>query len=302
MPKINNLILELNSACNSRCLYCYLPQHKDTGQGTLEYFKKKLDKYAGQGIQNVDLTGGEPTLYKDLLELVSYAKHLRYPNLTLVSNGKLVSSRRYCAELLRAGITRFVFCLDGTDDEMCDKISGAQDSYTLVDKAIKNIKDLNKSCEVCVTCVVNSLNYKYIPQIVAKAKKSGVDLMNIQHILPYVKDKRVKCRRLPAGIIIPYARSFPYVAKALRKYGPGLRINVHFIPYCYLPGFEKYLEQESCKHDRLVVHYKGFEYNIGKHLQKGCVKIAKCRKCPYTKKCPGFFKSYKKELGIKELL
>lgn len=302
MAKINNLILELNSACNNQCIYCYLPEHKDFGEGSLTFFKDKLKKYSKKGIKNIDLTGGEPALYKDLIEIIAYAKKLGYPNRTLVSNGKRLAYENYCQRLVAAGINRFVFCLDGPNDKIFDKVTKAKGSYSLVAQAIKNIKKINKKIEVCATIVVNVYNYRYIPEIIAQAEKLGVDFMNIQHILAYIKDKKIKCKRLPAKIIVPYKRSFPYVAKALKKYGKKFKINVHFIPFCYLPGFEEHLLKESLKFDRLAIHYNGFEYNIGKHVQKGCVKVKKCQKCPYNKYCLGFFESYKKELGIKELI
>ena len=68
-----------------------------------------------------------------------------------------------------------------------------------------------------------------------------------------------------------------------------------------MKGYEKYLLGESTKIDRHAVNYRGFSYNIGEHLLKGSVKTRKCGKCRYNDACVGFFDSYRKEFGIKEL-
>jgi MoaA/NifB/PqqE/SkfB family radical SAM enzyme len=302
IKKLNNLILELNSACNNSCIYCYLPKRNDPGQKAIPFFKKELQKYAKAGIKNLDFTGGEPTLFPKLVELVSLARQLGYQNRTLVSNGRRLAYLNYCREIITAGITRFVFCLDGPNNKIFEKISGVKDSYTQVVKAIKNIKKIDKKLEVAATVVINNYNYKQVPEIIGKAIKLGVDFINIQHLLPYIKAKNIPCRRLPKEVIVPYQDSYPFVTKAIKKHGKKIKINVHFVPFCYFEGFEKYLEQEALKFDRQIVHFKGFEYNIGEHLAKGCKKISKCKKCRYNSYCMGFFESYKKELGIKELI
>ena len=87
---------------------------------------------------------------------------------------------------------------------------------------------------------------------------------------------------------------------AVDKFGEKIKINVHFIPFCCLAGYEKCLLDEASKLDRYALNFKGFGYNIGEHLIKGAVKTERCRSCEHAPRCIGFFNSYKKELGIED--
>ncbi len=296
--KIQNLILEINSVCNNKCIYCYLPKLADRQKiNSNDYFKKNLLKFRKKNVESVDFTGGEPTLSDSLFELVKFAKDSGYRNRTLVTNGRMLAYEKYCQKILDSGINAVVLSFDGPNEKIADAVTGVQGSFRQVVKAIKNIKRLS-SIEIGATIVVNKISYKYIPETVRKLISLDVDFINIQFILPYIRDKKVPCRRLPSQVISSYRQSVPYIAKALEKYGSLIDIRVHFIPFCCMEGFEKYLLKEAVKLDRYVLNYMGFGYNIGEHLQEGALKTKKCKNCNYNDKCVGFFYSYSKELGI----
>lgn len=65
--------------CNSRCCYCNVWQEKKfRNVAELEYDEAKelIRQCYEAGIRYIDFTGGEPTLHKDLVRLVRYAKSL----------------------------------------------------------------------------------------------------------------------------------------------------------------------------------------------------------------------------------
>lgn len=299
--KIKNLILELNSACNNNCIYCYLPKSAERQKTNPDdYFKKNLLKFRKQNVESVDFTGGEPTLSHNLFELARFARDAGYFNRTLVTNGRMLAYKKFCEKLFESGINSVILSFDGPDEKIADAVTEVPGSFKQVVKAIKNLKKIG-SIKIGATIVVNKVGYKHIPKSVGKLISLDVDFINIQFILPYVKDREVPCQRLPSWVIPSYQESVPYVAKALERYGKVADIRVHFIPFCFMKGYEKYLLKEALKFDRYVLNYRGFGYNIGEHLQKGAVKTEKCKKCKYNNKCTGFFYSYKKELGIEEL-
>ena len=82
--------LQLHNVCNYTCSFCG-PRHRggDKRWGSLEESKTIIDKIANacQGSPFwVQLTGGEPTLMPDLLELLEYIKH-KGGYTSLISNG-----------------------------------------------------------------------------------------------------------------------------------------------------------------------------------------------------------------------
>lgn len=295
--KIKNLIIELNSICNNNCIYCYIPkEERRERKCDVQYIIKKMIEYKKKGVECIDFTGGEPTLYKRLKDIIAIAKKIGFKKKVLITNGRRLSNKEYCEKIINAGIDEVVISLDGQNKELAEAATRTPDSFKQLIKAIENIK--RKKLPFGSTIVITILNYKSIPLIIEKAIDLGSDFVNIQFLLPFVEDKNVPCRRLPKQIIPSYNEVLPYLKKGLDKYGNKKKIKVHFIPFCYMTGYEKYLDEECNKSDRMIINYKGYKYNMGEHLKKGSEKMSKCKKCEYEDKCNGIYSSYKKEFGI----
>ncbi len=296
--QINNLILELNADCNSNCIYCYLLERKGSDDHSIRYFKSMLLDLSHRGIRNVDFTGGEPTLYRQLPELIAYASHLGYQNRTLVTNGRMLSYREYLERLKSSGLNRAVVSLDGHNAKTAEAITRSPGSFAQTQKAFRNLKKLGITTGA--TVVINKLNYRHIGAVMKKAIDLKADFLNIQFMLPHVLDRKVSSRRLSSSIIPKYSEVRPYITKALKEHEAGIKTNIHFIPFCQLKGFERFLDMEAQKDDRYALNYRGFGYNIGEHLKKGAIKGECCKNCRYNKRCIGFFISYARELGVEK--
>lgn len=67
-----NSCLELTYLCNEKCRHCYLDDQKantETGVLRFDAWKKVIDEIADMGCMNVLVTGGEPTLHPDFLQI-----------------------------------------------------------------------------------------------------------------------------------------------------------------------------------------------------------------------------------------
>lgn len=85
--KINLHILEL---CNYKCEHCFA--HFDSQKLLTE---KEWEKIVDNCIENTDveefnIAGGEPLLYKDLMKLVRYI-HKKGKLISIITNGSLIS-------------------------------------------------------------------------------------------------------------------------------------------------------------------------------------------------------------------
>lgn len=93
MSKLTKRVeLNLGYYCNIQCRFCYYlnsveARRKDKNL-TTEQAKSKLRTMLKGGIKEVEFTGGEPTIRRDLFELVSYAKELGFNNLHIVRVSK----------------------------------------------------------------------------------------------------------------------------------------------------------------------------------------------------------------------
>ena len=160
-----HLVLELNSSCNNNCIYCYIPKGiSDESNCKKKVFLDAMRKYSE--INNIEFTGGEPTLCPYLTGLVRVARERGITNRTLVTNGRRLSSLKYARNLISSGINRVVIPLDGHTSDIAESITRVPGSFNQVVAAARLIKSMN--IELGLTIVVNAFNYRNIPEIVAK--------------------------------------------------------------------------------------------------------------------------------------
>src|SRR5215211_4417695 len=99
-------VIEVNTACNLDCPICFADSgHQPDGYAiTLEQCASMLDAFvAAEGEPEVVMfSGGEPTIHKNILDMVDLALERPINAINLNTNGiRLASDRRFVAELGR---------------------------------------------------------------------------------------------------------------------------------------------------------------------------------------------------------
>ncbi len=124
---IRYLRISVTPYCNFRCLYCQ-PDGPVLPKGPREELSpRELEKlvtlFARMGVEKVRLTGGEPTLRKDLVEIVSrLAKIEGLGEVTLSTHAMYLAP--LAKDLARAGLSRLNVSLDTLDADRFREISG----------------------------------------------------------------------------------------------------------------------------------------------------------------------------------
>jgi GTP 3',8-cyclase len=122
--EIRYLRLSLTDRCNFRCSYC-APAGVDRVEDPLTRAElaRVVGVFARLGVQRVRLTGGEPTLRKDLLDVVRDVKATPgIEEVALTTNGHLLAGM--APALREAGVSRLNVSLDTLDPEKLHRISG----------------------------------------------------------------------------------------------------------------------------------------------------------------------------------
>lgn len=94
--------IQLVRRCDQRCRFCSNPAN-ESGL-TLARAKTLVRRYHRQGYDGVILTGGEPTLFEPLPELISYAARVGIP-CRIITNGQRTADPAYLGRLLSAGLS-----------------------------------------------------------------------------------------------------------------------------------------------------------------------------------------------------
>lgn len=105
--------MELNSKvdinvgyrCNAECVFCYYKPSVKLPFFDAGLVKRQLRFARRIGVRDIDFTGGEPTVNKDLTGILEYAASLGFRKLCLITNGIVLSDMEYFKRLKGMGIT-----------------------------------------------------------------------------------------------------------------------------------------------------------------------------------------------------
>jgi len=117
--------LALTYECNNACAHCYNEPGRFTMASltTVEWLRV-LDVLAELGVPHLIFTGGEPTLYPDLLTLIRHAENAGQIT-GINTNGRRLSDLAYTQALAQAGLDHVQITLAAHDPELHNAVVGA---------------------------------------------------------------------------------------------------------------------------------------------------------------------------------
>jgi len=140
---MHDLRISVTDRCNFRCVYCmprevfgpqftFVPRE---GLLTFEEITRVAKLFVALGVEKIRLTGGEPLLRRNLERLVEMIAKTGVADLTLTTNGALLT-RSKARALRDAGLMRVTVSLDALDDATFRQIT---DNTTPVDRVLDAI-------------------------------------------------------------------------------------------------------------------------------------------------------------------
>lgn len=162
--------------CNFKCPYCRGLKSEIYGERkvkelSLEEIKRNIDLWCKDvPLENIRFSGGEPTLHKNIVEIVTYAKNKGITRIAISTNG--YSDIDLYQRLIDAGCNDFSISLDACCADDGDKMSGGVvGSWT---KVVENIETISKLTYVTVGVVLTPDNIDKILDTIRFAHTLGV--------------------------------------------------------------------------------------------------------------------------------
>jgi MoaA/NifB/PqqE/SkfB family radical SAM enzyme len=159
--------LILSSRCNFKCPYCRSIGGPDM---PIQQATDIVKAWCDDGLKNIRFSGGEPTLYSGLTQLVELSKKLKVKRIALSTNGSAKPDKY--RELLEAGVNDFSISLDACCSEDGDKMAGGRKGAFKT--VVENIRWLSKLAYVTVGIVLTETNVKQTEAIITFADSLGV--------------------------------------------------------------------------------------------------------------------------------
>ncbi|WP_442681497.1 GTP 3',8-cyclase MoaA [Sphingomonas sp. ASY06-1R] len=222
--RIDYLRVSVTDRCDLRCRYCmsehmtFLPRDQLMGRSEISAI---VERFIARGVRKVRITGGEPLVRRDILELLrDLGAHvgMGLEELTLTTNGTQLA--RYAAGLRSAGVKRINVSLDTCDPDIFRQITRRGD----LDKVLQGLAAAKESgLAVKINMVVlKGLNDAEVPEMLRWCGVQGFDLSLIETMpLGAVDEDRVD-RFVPLTAILErLSAAFDLVRDAHRTSGPA---------------------------------------------------------------------------------
>lgn len=177
------VLLELTHRCPLQCPYCSNPVELERANGELTTTEwcDVLSQAADLGVLQVHFSGGEPTVRRDLAELVRHAREAGlYSN--LITSGVAIDKPRY-TELVDAGLDHVQLSFQDVDPATAEKIAnypGAQAKKLAFAGWVRA-----SGLPLTVNAVINRHNIGRVAAMIDLAVELGAGRVEIAHVQYY---------------------------------------------------------------------------------------------------------------------
>jgi radical SAM protein with 4Fe4S-binding SPASM domain len=312
--------------CNLRCSFCYAgcncttnPAGDDREMST-EEVAEVLRKIFREGkVPSVSFTGGEPTLRRDLPELVRHASGLGM-RVNLITNGTLMSEG-LARVLADAGLDSAQVSLEGVSAETHDGVTSIRGSF---ERSLAAVEHLDQAGVLVHTnTTINRDNLREcleMPRFVRQ--RLGRERFSMNLLVPTGSAVHND------GLAVSYSEIGPHLEDICAE---SRRLGVEFmwyspVPMCMFNSVAHGLGNKGCSAcDGLlsvaangdVLPCASFDESVGNLLREGVDDVwrsdraalhrdkflahPECRSCPEFEICQGACPLYWRELGFGEL-
>ena len=167
--------LLLTDKCNFNCPYCRGMREDLKVTLLFEEAKNVIDLWANEGLKNIRFSGGEPTLFPNLLRLIAYTKHKNIERIAISTNGS--ADIDFYKQLFIVGVNDFSISLDA-----CCSLDGRETigrSDGTWDKVVDNIKAISSFAYVTIGVVVTEETINKLSETVEFIASLGVSDIRI---------------------------------------------------------------------------------------------------------------------------
>lgn len=175
---LTSLRISVTQRCNLKCIYCHQEgvEEQSNKEMTPEEIVKVLKICARYGVKGVKITGGEPLLRDDILEIVKGIRGIKgLKDISMTTNGVLLE--KYAEGLKRAGLDRVNVSIDSLKPEIYASITGGENGRAVA--GIKEAVEVGLNPVKLNMVVLKGINDKEIRSMIEFSSKVGAILQLI---------------------------------------------------------------------------------------------------------------------------
>ncbi len=207
--------IELTLRCNGKCPFCSihsLPSSITSKDMTTKQIKNLIDQIADLGVLALSFTGGEPTLRKDLPELIYHTGVIHNFMNGMASNGYLLP--KLLREDRLEGLDYILLSLDYPNAKLHDKWRGIK----TFNKVIESIKlAYRNDIKPIISTVVMKDNIRFLGEMCELAEKlnASIEIYPCEDIIRNFSEKSYQVDNI--NELIPDISLWANIIRSLRK-------------------------------------------------------------------------------------
>lgn len=316
-------VLYVGYPCNIKCVFCYYAYTPSKEWHTLEECTNDATLYRKKyGNEWVDITGGEPTIYPHIFELLDHCRKIDLRP-SLITNTISLADADKVKKFQDHGVYDFL-CSVHALTENYDMVTARKGAWKKLEQAVTNFGKVGMRWRT--NCTMTSLNMRQLKRIAEFSFLNGSRAINFISYNPFYE----WAQKMDIDFQARHSEIAPHLMEALdycRKV--GLEANVRYFPLCMMKGFEEsaynYPQLSYDPHEwdycswfsdktrnpasKLAKHYVDMADDeeklhlylaaITKFVGFDCNKT--CRHCAAGAICDGFANQYARRFGISEM-
>ena len=182
----------ITSRCSFRCMHCCSDAGPRNGSSELDTVSvcKMLDKAVGFGMDEFELSGGEPLMLEpsSLLEIIRHASGMQM--VTTLNTNTWFLDKRYALALKGAGLDRLKTSLYGTSSASHDAFTGMQGAFVRLKDALGFLSEME--IEVWANYVVTPTNLVETGRLVSLLEPFEMDTIQVSVVIPTGRGERAR--------------------------------------------------------------------------------------------------------------
>ena len=231
-PRPYTLVAELTYRCPLRCVYCSNPVDFNRSRNELSTgeWQRAFSQAAELGVMQLHLSGGEPVVRADLVELIKHARaNDLYTN--LITGGTLLDELKL-RRFREAGLDHIQLSIQGAARASAEIIAGLRSHQKKLEVAglIRKV-----GFPLTLNVVIHRLNIAEVPELITLALQLGADRLELANTQFYAWAAENRRALMPTRD--QYGRAEEIAREAIAKYRGTLEIA--FVQNDYLSGEPK---------------------------------------------------------------
>ena len=260
VPKLHLVAWEITRSCNLFCAHCRgsASPTSYSGELTTDECFRLVDQILEVGHPIIILTGGEPLVRPDVLQIAKYAvgKGLR---VVMGTNGTLITEEM-AWKLKEVPVSRLGISLDFPVAKLQDEFRGQIGAFDAVMAGIANAR--KAGIEIQINSTITKLNVNYLEELLTLALKVGAVAFHPFMLVPTGRGKGLESVELPPE---QYERTLHWIYDKQMELGDRMFFKPTDVPH-YL-RVVKVRQKQDQRNDSKVAH----SHNPANVITRGCL-------------------------------